>query len=196
MQAIINDDRRDDKRHKAILRIGIVRSRFGNDLCLVKNLSSGGLMARVHRVMPIDEALTFELREGQRLDGTLRWARDGHIGVEFVEPISVETILAVQDNWACGNRPRTPRVAIDQSADLMVADHHYPVVLRNISLGGAGIALPEPIKIIGPVQLAIPGLQIVHGQIRWSRDDISGMSFNQALSFDRLAAWVTARPPG
>ena len=193
IHAVVTGERRDDKRHKAILRLGIVQSARGSDLCLVKNLSSGGLMARVHRDLPVGETLKFELREGQQLSGTLRWARDGHVGVEFDEPISVETILAVQQCWANGTKPRTPRFDVGRPGELHYTDHHVTVHVRNISLGGAGLDLATNAIKAGPVTLDLVGLPRVAGQIRWARDSIAGMSFNHSLPFDTLAKWLAER---
>lgn len=93
-KAISSDERRGDVRIVTMLRVGVLHSDSRKDLCVVRNLSAGGLAARVYRSFSIGESLRVELREGDCIEGSVRWAREREIGVAFSESIDVEAVLS------------------------------------------------------------------------------------------------------
>jgi hypothetical protein len=60
-------------------------------LCLVRNISSGGVMVHVYRPVEIGTKVGIEIRNDDLFTGEVVWARDSNIGVRFDEPIDVPT---------------------------------------------------------------------------------------------------------
>src|SRR5688572_2401874 len=91
-------NRRLHTRYAMVLRDAFLHADGRRVPCVVRNISSGGLLARVYRPVELGEALRIELTGGHLLDGTVLWARDWEVGVAFTGPVDVETVLAEQ--WA------------------------------------------------------------------------------------------------
>jgi len=184
------EDRRREQRHKTIMRVGLLHGAGYKELCLVRNISAGGMMARVYRAMAVGETLSVELREGQLLSGTVAWSRDWYVGISFDAEIDVEDALATRWVSEFGHRPRLPRIDIDCPARIRVGSRFYAARLRNISQGGAKVQLFKPLAAWGDAALSLLDLPPLKSQIRWMFDDFVGLSFNERLPFEVLALWL------
>src|SRR3712207_2902356 len=95
-------DRRRHGRHLTILRVGALIIGGRRELCLIRNISAGGLMAHVYSAMQVGQRLAVELKGDQAVAGEVAWVEDANIGITFDEPIDVEEILAIQAASANG----------------------------------------------------------------------------------------------
>ena len=102
-------DRRVGPRHISVLRVGRAVWNGRDQLCVVRNLSSGGLLFECLHPPAIDEHVGVELRSDRQMSGIVRWVRDGHAGIQFDQPIDVEQILKEERNSLLRVRPRAPR---------------------------------------------------------------------------------------
>src|SRR5687768_14083350 len=80
-------ERRGEKRHIALLRVALLHAGGIKDLCVVKNISSTGLAARVYRQLPSNEPVRIEFRSGEMLSGSVVWQQDWDVGIVFPTPI-------------------------------------------------------------------------------------------------------------
>jgi hypothetical protein len=87
-------DRRDGDRLMTLYRVGSLSLADRRELCLIKNISAGGMMVRVYCTIPEGTRLTVELKCGQSITGAVSWTRDVHLGISFDEPVDVLDILA------------------------------------------------------------------------------------------------------
>src|SRR5579875_2929966 len=62
-------DRRRDTRHLTILRVGALIGTEGRELCLIRNISAGGLMAHVYSRHENGERVAIELKGNQQTPG-------------------------------------------------------------------------------------------------------------------------------
>lgn len=185
-----SEERRREQRHKTIMRVGVLHGEGYKELCLVRNISAGGMMARVYRDLGVGERLSVELRQEQLLEGKVAWSRDWYVGITFDAPIDVEDSLASRWVSELGQRPRLPRIDIDCPARIRVGSRFYAARLRNISQGGAKVQLFKPLEAWGDAALSLLDLPPLKGQIRWMFDDCLGLSFNERLPFEVLALWL------
>ena len=77
--------------------------------CLIKNVSAGGMLIRAYSAIPEGARISIELKQGEPVDGTAQWVKDGSIGVSFDSPVDV---LALVSTAMDGPRPRMPRSEI------------------------------------------------------------------------------------
>ena len=103
-------ERRDGDRHLTVFRVGSITIGERRELCLIKNISAGGMMIRAYCPIPEGTALSVELKSGQPVTGKASWTRDQNVGVAFDEPVDVIEILSAS---AEGPRPRMPRIEVD-----------------------------------------------------------------------------------
>lgn len=189
--AIDASNRRTDQRHLSVFRVGKLITSVGQELCLIRNISSGGLMAHIYSAHAPNEQVEIELKAGRTVSGKIVWARDKKIGVQFDDKIDVAEVLAPQPNEADQNRvPRAPRLDIRQRGRLRVGAQYQLVELHDISQGGAKLSPAGEAKPEDVVILLLEGLPPLPAVVRWCRNDMLGIVFKTSIPFEQLAAWV------
>jgi hypothetical protein len=189
-QAAAEQDRRQEARQITVRLVAKLRTPLREELCLVRNLSSGGLTTHIYSAIDADCAVTFEFASGVVIAGKIVWQRDTMAGVQFDEQIDPALILSVRERFPDAPAPRAPRVELTIPATARIEGVHFPITLNNISQGGAQIRADEPIDAGEKLTLLVDGLPPATGRVRWSRDDIAGIAFHVPLPFDILAQWL------
>ena len=100
-------ERRDGQRHMTLYRVGSILVDGRRELCLIKNISAGGMMIRLYCSIADGTPVVVELKSGQPICGKISWTRDQNAGIAFDEPIDVIDILSTTME---GPRPRMPRI--------------------------------------------------------------------------------------
>ena len=183
-------ERRDSERFLKILRVGTLVVDGRHELCLIRNISAGGLMAHVYSPLTPGQQVTVELKTNQLVPGCVVWVRDGNAGIQFEARMDVAELLAnpaILDN---GWRPRTPRVEVDRMATLRSGARTTWVQVRDISQSGIKIESDEPPASGEEVVVTLDGFPPLHGVVRWSNDEQGGIAFNQLIPFGDLIGWL------
>lgn len=183
-------ERRRQERQLTILRVGVLVLDGERELCLIRNISAGGLMAHVYRTVRPGQCLTVELKSGQQIGGRIVWTADRNAGIAFDSPVDVADLLSNPPPRPDGWRPRLPRVEVDRMATLRAGADIYWVQARDVSQGGAKLEIDRPIEPGTEVVVTLEGLRPLPGTVRWGRDGLCGIAFNQLLPFDELIAWL------
>lgn len=183
-------EQRSHPRHISILRVGLLHARGSKELCVVRNISSGGLSARVYRKLAGGEHVQVELRSGERLSGHVVWERDWEFGIEFPELIDVDSVLASRWVTESGRGRSLPRIQVTCRGRLKMGPRSYSVVLNDISQAGAKVQTHTPIVDGGDLVLTLPDLAQVAGIVRWVGGTDVGISFNECIPFEVLARWI------
>ena len=58
-------ERRDSERHLTLFRVGSVTIGERRELCLIKNISAGGMMVRAYCALEPDTRVSVELKRGE-----------------------------------------------------------------------------------------------------------------------------------
>jgi len=184
-------ERRQTLRNLSVLRTAILRTSYGEELCLVRNISAGGLMAHVYSNLQPGNPATVEFRSEISVRGNVVWSRDRLVGIQFAQLIDVSAVLADPPDPTTGPyHSRSPRIDVHASARLRSGGHYQPVVLCNISQGGAKLRLTKPAQLDSDVVLIADGLPRLPGSVRWSRGEYAGISFNEVIPFADVARWI------
>lgn len=183
-------ERRRDTRHLTILRVGALIGPEGRELCLIRNISAGGLMAHVYSRHVEDERVAIELKGNQQTPGKVLWVAESNIGIEFDEPIDVAEILSNQTVLDNGWRPRLPRIELDRLATLRCGARLYGVNTRDISQGGVKIECDQPLEAGREVVLTMENFRPLQALVRWCEGGLAGLSFNQLIPFPELMTWL------
>lgn len=180
-------DRRDGQRHMTLYRVGSILIEDRRELCLIKNISAGGMMIRLYCSIAVGAAVTVELKSGQPIKGKIGWTRDQNAGIAFEEPIDVIDVLSANMD---GPRPRMPRIEVDSFATLRDGANVFRVRVRDISQGGVKIAC-DAIPMPGSdVILGLPGLEPLPGIACWSDGGFTGITFNRLIPLGELVSWL------
>lgn len=188
--ALVDPDRRDGERLLTLYRVGSLLIGDRRELCLIKNISAGGMMIRAYGPIAERARLSIELKCGEPISGHATWTRGANVGIAFDSPIDVIDILTASLDRP---RPRMPRVEIDAMVTVRDGASLHRLRARDISQGG--------IKLDGGAQLApdtavvvsIPGLAPEPAVVRWSIGGQMGIAFNRLMTLSRLVEWLQER---
>lgn len=183
-------ERRSAERHIKILRVGTLIVDGRRELCLIRNISAGGVMAHVYSSLSPGERVTVELKASQPVTGRVVWTRGGNAGVQFDAAMDVAELLANPQVLDNGWRPRTPRVEIDRMAALRAGARTAWVHARDISQSGVKIEAENAPAAGEEVVLTLDGFRPLHGLVRWQDGGHCGIAFNQLIPFGELIDWL------
>ena len=180
-------DRRDGERHMTLYRVGSILLEDRRELCLIKNISAGGMMIRLYCSIRDGTPVTVELKSGQPISGRINWTRDQNAGIAFDEPIDVIDILATTMD---GPRPRMPRIETHSFAVLREGANVLRVQACDISQGGLKVRSETIFQQGAEVIVTLPGLEPQRGIACWSESGFTGIAFNRLLPLGELVAWL------
>jgi hypothetical protein len=180
-------DRREGERHLSLFRVGSITIGDRRELCLIKNISAGGMMIRAYCPIPEGTALSIELKSGQPVTGKASWVKDNIVGVAFDQPIDVIEILSAS---ADGPRPRMPRIEVDCIATVRDGAETWRLQVCDISQGGLKLQGEPPIDYGSDVSVTLPGLEPQRAALKWRQDGHIGLGFNRLLPLSTLVAWL------
>ena len=180
-------DRRDGERHMTLYRVGSILVDDRRELCLIKNISAGGMMVRLYCSVAEGTAVTVELKSGQPIQGLVSWVRDQQAGVAFDEPVDVIDILSAS---MTGPRPRMPRIETNCHATLRDGATTLRVKVCDISQGGVKIACETIVPRGADVVIILPGIDPQPGIACWTDGGLTGITFNRLIPLGQLVGWL------
>ena len=180
-------DRRDSERHLTLYRVGSITIGDRRELCLIKNISAGGMMIRAYCAIPAGTALSIELKSGQPVTGKVSWAKDHNVGVTFDTAVDVLDILSASSD---GPRPRMPRIEVDTVATLRDGANVYRLAVCDISQGGLKVRGDPQLEHGCDLSVSLPGLAPQPASLRWQSDGYVGISFNRLIPLAELVGWL------
>lgn len=170
-----------------LFRVGSITIADRRELCLIKNISAGGMMIRAYCPIPQGTALSIELKSGQPVAGTVSWVRDANVGVAFDEAVDIIEILSAS---AEGPRPRMPRIEVDCVASVRDGANVYRLPICDISQGGLKLRGDAAIEHGCDLSVTLPGFDPLPAALRWRQDGHLGISFNRLVPLAELVAWL------
>lgn len=185
-------DRRSDFRMMTTLRVGKITSNGQQELCLIRNISHGGLMLRVFADHQVGDEVTVELKSDCVVSGKIAWTRDESVGVTFAEPVDALEVLR-NDPGPDGRLPRPPRLDMHSRARLRIGEIDWPVELRDLSQGGAKIRVQDTLAVGDEAVLVVSGMKPVRAVIRWQVGDYAGLAFIGTIPLGDLVGWMNMR---
>jgi hypothetical protein len=183
-------ERRGAERLIKILRVGTLVVDGRRELCLIRNISAGGVMAHVYSQVAPGQRVMVELRARHPVPGRVIWTRECNAGIQFDAAVDVAELLATPAVLDNGWRPRTPRVEIDRMATLRAGARTWWVDARDISQSGIKVDTDRPPEPGTEVVVALEGFRPLAAIVRWSKDDCCGIAFNALIPFGELIDWL------
>jgi hypothetical protein len=182
-----DSDRRDSDRHMTLYRVGSILVEARRELCLIKNISAGGMMIRLYCSIAEGSAVTVELKSGQPISGRIGWTKDHHAGVSFDQPVDVIDILSATMD---GPRPRMHRIEANCFATLRDGASTLRVRACDISQGGVKVECETLLAPGADVVITLPGLPPQPGIACWADGGFIGITFNRLLPLGELVVWL------
>ncbi len=186
-------ERRHGERHLKILRVGVLVIDGRRELCLIRNIPAGGLMAHVYSGGRPGQQVVVEPKTNEKIPGRVVWVRAANAGVAFDSPVDIGELLSnapVLDN---GWRARSPRVEVDRLGTLRSGAVSLPVTIRDISQSGAKIECDEELELNSDIVITPVNLRPLAGVVRWQNGQTCGISFNGLIPLRELIDWIKAK---
>ena len=180
-------DRRHGERYLSLLRVGALVVDGRRELCLVRNVSAGGMLIRPYSAITVGTRVSVELKHGETVSGVARWIEEGLVGIAFDQPIDVVTLLAPSED---GPQPRMPRIELDCTAWVREDADIYRSRTLNISQGGMCIEGDPRLRANAKVIVSLAGLGPINGVVKWKEGDRYGIGFNHVLAISELMTFL------
>lgn len=179
-----------DQRLLTIFRVGKLTTDRFEELCLIRNVGVGGMIAHVYTPLVARQRLRIELRADRKLWGTVLWTRDGTAGIGFDTQLNIDEMLARDGIESHHRRAAGPRLNIDCAAKLRVGARYYGVRVADLGQSGVGILTSAAVEDGQEVIVTLEGFRPVPGVVLWSGDGRVGITFNKPIAFDELTHWL------
>jgi hypothetical protein len=183
-------ERRSSERYLSLLRVGTLLIGERRELCLIKNVSVGGMLIRAYSPLEPGTGVAIELKQGEPVEATVLWVKGELVGVEFATPID---IVALISGSADGLRPRMPRIEVGCTAWVRQGATTYRTRILNVSQGGVCVQSTQALSVGQEVVVTLPGLAPEQAVVRWADGDGCGITFNRVIALAQLVGWLTAR---
>jgi hypothetical protein len=180
-------DRRHDQRYVSLLRIGALLVDGRRELCLIRNVSAGGIMIRPYSPIAVGTPVSVELKHGDVVSGVAQWSDKGLVGVTFDEAIDV---LALLNSTGLEARPRMPRIEVSCTATIRHEGTVFRARVANISQGGICVESPVDLKVDSDVVITLAGLNAAAAVVKWREGEYFGIGFNRIYPVHELMAFL------
>lgn len=166
-----------------LIRSAKVVTSSGEFLCVIRDVSETGISARTFHPLPASDIVTFELQNGDRYDAEMVWQEEGKAGFRFLEQADLQRLVDSPSPFA----KRQIRINLEVPAELDIAGRLMPTRMLDLSQQGAKVECPDRLPIHGRVTLRADGLPEIRAKIRWWRDGLCGLVFEDTMQFAELA---------
>jgi len=184
-------DNRSAQRIMTVFKAARVASGRADDLGLIRNMSTEGIMVETQLSLHVDDAVVIEIQSGNPIHGRVRWSRDGMTGIQLERPIDLTEALRASSAGIV-DKVRPPRFDRVVDVTLQRDGAHWSASTRNVSLSGAQIATDQ--SLILPkdtlVMLRVDGLGAFGGSVRWQRGKGIGIRFEHPLPLRHFQRWL------
>jgi hypothetical protein len=179
-------DQRAAQRFTLILRAGKLLTPSGEYLCVLRDVSSGGLRLRLFHPLALPPSVKIELTGGEQYQLDLAWQDGEQAGFRFADgPVDPGRLLE-----EAGPFPkRSIRLRLHQPLEIALRGDGPAVQaqLHDISQFGAALSCDERLAIGQHFELDAPGLGQLAARVRWRRGGLYGLVFEQSYRLDGLA---------
>lgn len=200
-------DHRRAARQKTVLLVCRLIAPTDDHLCLIRDISEFGAKAQTAQKLRIGDPITFEFGNRYRLKGTVRWARDKFVGVEFDKTAELSPLLR-DKRWSAPGRQISfsasatdtrrvcPRVRRKARVALYRQGKKHLAELYDVSTSGAGINLHRDashnLQVGDWLVCEIAGVGEQTATVRWIDAHRLGLSFDRPLPLKTLDDWFTS----
>lgn len=176
-------EQRSAPRFTSLIRAAKLVSSEGEHVCVVRDVSTGGVRLRCFHPIPRDESLALELQNGDRFS-IQRVREEGfEASFSFKTPAAIERL--VQEAWQYPRRPLRLNIAIPLTLRTPVAS--IAGITQNVSQQGCRVECAMPLALSQAVIIESAHLPGIRAKVRWRRDNACGLVFDDTFTLKDFA---------
>lgn len=183
MNVISAADPRCDQRQTLLLRTAKAVCTSGEYVCLVRNVSQGGVGLRFFHDVPPEERILLQLANGATYPIEQAWAGACDAGYRFAAEVDLAEFIEEPSPFA----HRDIRLAVETPAMLTIDGRDEAVTLINVSRSGARLRADRHLTVGAFARLEVPGFALRFGHLCWRKGFDHGAVFQHALTLETLA---------
>jgi hypothetical protein len=176
-------------RTNLLIRAAKIVSASGDHLCVLRDVSEGGVKAHLLEPLPTNERLSLELVTGERFAIEKVWQEGERAGFRFIEPVSFAQLIA---EAPAGRSKRSLRLRFDEPLLIHANGHRLGGQFRDISQYGASLSCADHLALGQRVRLEWRFQGPIDARVRWRRNPHYGLAFEQTFRLEELAKVVSA----
>jgi hypothetical protein len=181
-------DQRSENRVSLLLRAGKLIADQGEFLCIVRDVSAGGIKVRLLHDLPQVNRLELELANGENYPLELVWKNEDHAGFRFLDrPIDLVAVVDEPSRFP----KRGIRLRLEMPVEIKLGDELHEAKLCDLSQHGAQIEIEPGLAIGQRVSLCAKGFAELESRVRWRRRGAHGLVFQRGFRLDELARLTT-----
>lgn len=181
--AVNPEDLRAAPRFTMLIRAAKLVSSRGEFLCVIRDASDTGMSMRIFHRLPKSRDQIVEMQNGDRYEMELVWQEDDRAGFRFLTPIDVNWIIECPSPFS----KRPVRLNLTASAQIETLGLAEFATIHDISQQGAKISSTHNYAIDQRVKLCAAGMRDTFAKVRWRRDGMYGLVFDETFQFGELA---------
>lgn len=186
----VQPERRSQERFLSLFRVGALQIGSRRELCLIRNISAGGMMVRPYSPIEPGSRVSIELKHGESVSGVVHWSERGLVGIVFDAAVDVLALLSASGTET---QPRMPRIEVDCVARLRSDADVYRARALNISQGGICVRTTAELSVGADVVVILEGLPASRGVVKWRDVDGYGIGFNRVLPIADIMSFLQER---
>ena len=176
-------DQREAQRFTLLIRAAKLVTRDGEYLCVIRDASESGISMRIFHPIPESPTMTVELQNGDRYGVELRWQDEDRAGFRFRSDADIARIIESPSRFS----KRPVRLNLTAPAEIESDGHCDFATIQNISQQGASVACSSRFALDQRVKIGAAGMREVFAKVRWRREGICGLVFDETFQFGELA---------
>lgn len=182
-------EQRREPRFALLLRTAKLVASQGEFLCIIRDVSAGGVRLRLfHGLPPGFAQCMLELGNGDQFAVDLVWENNGEAGFRFSRKVDLEAFVCEASPY-----PKRPiRLRMDVPAVVSFGSRRIHVRLRNISRQGACIESDELIALHQILRIESANLPELEATVCWRKGSRYGLVLDRIMPMSDLAERAAA----
>ena len=176
-------DSREKDRFALLIRSAKLTSDLGEFLCIVRDVSEGGVKLRLFHALPPRDSYRLELSSLHTFEVEPVWTKGDLAGFRFPQPINIPDFIGESSNFP----KRALRLNLNTPATIRVDGIAFPAAIRDLSREGLRIETQLALALDQKVTVEAANFATRTGIVRWRKSPAYGVALQNLLSFEALA---------
>lgn len=176
-------DLRDKNRFALLIRSAKLTCDLGEFLCIVRDVSEGGVKLRLFHPLPPCDSFQLELSSRHTFEIEPIWTKGDLSGFRFTQAIDIPAFITERSQFP----KRALRLNLDTPAIVRIDGGAFSATIRDLSREGVRIETQIALALEQKVTVEAAHFTSRVGIIRWRNSPTYGVALQNLLSFETLA---------